>query len=145
MPGADQSCGVGKSAKHHEGQEDGEVRASAEPPDAGAGTVVPEVAAGRSGHYADVGMWAGVDAVEAEGAVHVARFARLEQVQFASGNPVPAADAILGPACRADLRVPDLHFQRRHQRLHEVELADGANAFAEPPAPQATAPTTGHP
>ena len=92
---------------------------------------MPEVAAGRLGQHADIVVGAGVDTVEAKGAVHVARLAGLEQVQFAAGNPVPAADAILGPARRADLRVSDLHFQRRNQRLHEVELADGADVLAK--------------
>ena len=56
--------------------------------------------AGRAGEDADVVVRAGVDAIEAEGAVHVADLARLEQVQLAAGNAVAAADAILGPAAR---------------------------------------------
>ena len=89
------------------------------------------VVPGRHGKDADVVVRTGVDAVEAERAVHVARLPRLEQVQLAAGNAVAAADAVLGPARRADVRVAHLDFQRRDQRLHEVELADRADILAE--------------
>ena len=93
--------------------------------------IVPQLLPGRLGKDADVVMRAGVDTVEAERAVHVARLPGLEQVQLASGNVISAADAVLGPARRADVRVAHLDFQRRNQRLHEVELADRADILAE--------------
>src|SRR5205085_10867296 len=108
-----------------------EVRPAAEAADAGARAVLPQLRAGRAGDQADVVVRAGVDAIEAGGAVHVARLARQEQVQLAAGDAVAAADAVLGPAGRADDRVARLHFQRRGQRLHEVELADRAKVLAE--------------
>ena len=86
---------------------------------------------GVVGEDADVVVRAGVDTVEAERAVHVARLPRLEQVQLAAGDVVSPADAVLGPARRADDRVAHLDFQRRDQRLHEVELADRADILAE--------------
>src|SRR5262249_4212275 len=67
----------------------------------------------------------------------------LEQVQFAAGDSVPAEDAIPGPARRADPRVAGPHHQRRHQRLHEVELADGAEVFAEGGAAEETVDNKG--
>ncbi len=53
-----------------------------------------------------------MDAVEAKGAVHIARLPGLEQVQFAAGNSISATDTILCLALRAHLWVQDLHFQR---------------------------------
>ena len=47
------------------------------------------------------------------------------------GMLISAADAVLGPARRTDVRVAHLDFQRRDQRLHEVELADRADVLAE--------------
>src|SRR5205807_1948863 len=79
----------------------------------------------------DVVARAGVDAVEAEGAVHVARLARLVQVQLTAGDAIPAAYAVLRAAGGADFRVADLHLQWRNQGLHEVELADRAEVLAE--------------
>src|SRR5580704_11819419 len=72
-----------------------------------------------------------MDAIEAESAVHVARFARLEQPQLASGTRLAAADTVLGLARRADGRLAHFDFPRRDQRLHEVELSDWADIFAE--------------
>src|SRR5713226_3029707 len=72
-----------------------------------------------------------MQAVEAKGAVHVPRLPRLEQVQFAAGYSVSAADAILGLALGACLWVKDLHFQRRHQRLNENKLANRSDIFTK--------------
>src|SRR5688500_15626045 len=72
-----------------------------------------------------------MDTVKAGGAVHVARLAGRVQVQLTAGDAVPAADAVLGPAPRTDLRVAHLDLQRRGQRLHEVELPDRADVLAE--------------
>ena len=60
---------------------------------------------------ADVVVRAGVDAVEAEGAVHVARLAGLVQVQLAAGDVVSAADAVFGLTGRTHARVAHLDFQ----------------------------------
>ena len=86
---------------------------------------------GRSGQDADVFVGTGMNAVEAERTVHVARLPRLKQLHLTAGDIIPAADAVVSPACRADSRISDLHFERRDKRLHEVELADRANIFAE--------------
>src|SRR5258708_35826911 len=84
-------------------------------------------------------MGAGVDAVEAESAIHAARLPRLEQVQFAAGYSLSAADAILGLALGACFWVQDLHFQRRHQRLHEVKLTDRTDILTKRRASKKTA------
>ena len=100
-------------------------------PDAGPLAVVPQLGRGETGDQPDVLVRAGVDAIEAGGAVHVARLARQEQVQLAAGDAVAAADAILRLARRAHGWVTRLDLQRRDQRLHEIELADRADVFAE--------------
>ena len=86
---------------------------------------------GRAGQDSNVLVGTGMNAVEAERAVHVARLPRLKQLHVAAGDLIPAANAVVSPACCADVGVSDLDFERRDQRLHEVELADRANIFAE--------------
>src|SRR5258708_669744 len=83
-------------------------------------------------------MGAGVDAVEAERAVHIARLPRLEQVQFAAGYSISTTDAVLGSAPRADFRIANLHFQWGNERLHEVKLADWTDIFTKRGAPKET-------
>src|SRR5205823_10808708 len=83
------------------------------------------------GQDADVVVRAGMYAVKAKGAVHVSRLPRLEQLQFAAGYSVSAANAILGLALRARVRVQDFHFQRRDPRLHKVKLADRTDIFTK--------------
>src|SRR5205823_2544104 len=109
----------------------GDVAAAAKAADAGPLAVVPQLRRGETGDQPDVVVRARVDAIEAGGAVHVARLARQEQLQLAAGDAVAAADAILRPARRANGRVPRLDFQRRGQRLHEIELTDRADVLAE--------------
>src|SRR5262249_60155899 len=121
--------GEGRERQHDEQGRDG--AAATEAADAGASAVVPQPRRGEAGDQPDVVVRAGVDAIEAGGAVHVARLARQEQVQLAAGDAVAAADAVLRPARRADGRVPRLDLQRRGQRLHEIELADRAEVLAE--------------
>ena len=101
-----------------------QIRPFAEAADTGAKRILPQLSCRRFGQDADVVMGAGVDAVEAKGAVHIACLPWLEQVQFAAGNAVSAADAVLGLALRTCVWVEDLYFQWRHQRLHEIKLAD---------------------
>ena len=78
---ADHSRGIGESTKYQDYDEHGQVGALADPSLlvlAEPGSVVPQFAAGRPGQNADVVVRAGVDAVEAKRAIHVARLARLE-------------------------------------------------------------------
>src|SRR5580698_7920717 len=83
-------------------------------------------------------MWAGMDAVETEGAIHVADLAGLKQREFAPADHhqirsciAPAADTVFGHASRADVLIPHLHFEWRKSGSDEVELADRANKFAK--------------
>ena len=83
-------------------------------------------------------MRAGMDAVQAERAIHVANFAGLKQRQFAAANHnqvrnrlAPPTDAVLGMAGDADILFPHFHFERRKRRGHKIELSDGTNEFAE--------------
>src|SRR5690606_15393519 len=86
----------------------------------------------------DVVMGTGLDAVQAEGAVHVAGLALLEEVELAAVldqaaalGIAPAADAVLGQAVLADVVAAHLDFEGRGQRVDEVELADRADVLAE--------------
>jgi len=103
---------------------------------------VPQFRAGRASHDADVVVRAGVDAVEAEGAVQVAGLPRQVEAQLAAvhcslspggrGRGEGAtSNAVLRGAGRTDGGVAHLHLQRRAERLHEVELTDGADVLAE--------------
>src|SRR5690242_20393069 len=83
-------------------------------------------------------MRAGMDAIETEGTIEVAGLAWREQVQFAAGDAVAAAQTILAAARGAHPRIADLHLQWRHQRLHKVELADRTEIFAERRAAEPT-------
>src|SRR3989442_12151185 len=86
---------------------------------------------GRDGDDADILMWAGMHTVQAERAIQVARLLWLEEGQLAAALRVIPADAVVGRAGPADVQVADLHLQGRDERLHEVELADGAHVLAE--------------
>ena len=127
----DHAGGVGECAEHQHEHERRQVGPLAESADAGAERIAPKRFAGHDGEDADVVVRAGVDAVEAERAIQVALLARLEEMQLAAGDGVAAANALFGRARCADGRLADLDFQRRDQRLHEVELADRADVFAE--------------
>src|SRR5262245_53747510 len=81
-------------------------------------------------------MRAGVNAIQAESAIQVTRLLRLEESQLASAPRAGAADAVVGRAGSADVRIANLNFERRNERLRKVELADGANVFAEACAPK---------
>src|SRR5262249_3357588 len=98
----------------------------------------PELAAWYLGDNADIVLRAGMDAIQAESAIHVARLLRLEQSEFASRDSVPAADTILRSARRADLGIDDAYFKRRNQRLHKVELTNRAEVFAKDRAAKKT-------
>src|SRR5262249_31447730 len=72
-----------------------------------------------------------MDAIQAHCAVHVAFFAGQKEVQFATFGCGIATDAILGLAAGTHFGFARLDLQWRNQRLHKVELADGADIFAE--------------
>ncbi len=77
--------------------------------------VVQEVPTGENGKDPDILVRTDVDTIETERAVEVARLLRKVQIQLTAGEAVVAADAVLGPAGLTDVRVADLHFQRRNR------------------------------
>ncbi len=87
---------------------------------------------------ANVVVRAGVNAVQAERAIHVSNLAGLKQSEFAAANRhqirnrLPSAtDAVLGMAARANILLAHFHFERRKCGSHKVELSDGANKLAK--------------
>src|SRR5262249_25223297 len=80
---------------------------------------------------ADVILRAGLDAVQAERAVHVPRLAGEEQVKLAATLALVAAQAIVGSAAGAYFPTADFDFERRNKGAHEMELANGTDIFAE--------------
>src|SRR5258705_4393571 len=74
---------------------------------------------------------AGVDTVETEGAVHVACFAGLEELQLASALLVVSAKAVMRLTRAANGEVANTHFERRNQRLNKLILTDGTYVLAE--------------
>src|SRR5262249_25050848 len=84
----------------------------------------------------------GTDAIEAKRAIHVARLARQKQMQLAAGQwgcggvTWPAANAIFRLASRTDRGVARFNLPGRHERLHEVELADRTDVLAKRSAPE---------
>jgi len=86
---------VGEGAEHQHDDQGRDVAAAAKAADAGALAVVPQLRGGVAGDQPDVVVRAGVDAVEAGSAIHVARLARKKQVQLAAGNAITATDTVL--------------------------------------------------
>ena len=76
-------------------------------------------------------MRAGVDAVETEGAIHVARLAWHKKLQLASALLVVSTNAVMRFTRAADSEIADADFERRNERLKELILTDGANKLAE--------------
>ena len=76
-------------------------------------------------------MRAGVDTVETEGAVHVACFAWLKELQFASTLLVVSAKAVMRLTRAANGEVANTHFEWRNQRLNKLILTNGAYVLAE--------------
>src|ERR1035438_8386912 len=79
-----------------------------------------------------------MNAVQTEGAIHVAHLAWLKQGQFTATNHHQIRDRFASPAnavqrvaTGAHLLAPHLHLKRRKRGRHKVELADGANKLAE--------------
>jgi hypothetical protein len=84
-------------------------------------------------------MWTGVNAVQTEGAIHIAHLLRLKESKFTSSldhyqvrrlAPSPP-NAIFCPAVCANIHIPYFHFQWRYSRGDKVELPDRANEFAK--------------
>ena len=107
-------------------------RSLAEPADTGATGIVPQFLAGRSGKNADVLVRTGVNTVQAERAIHVARLPRLVQVaaRIRECHRRRGCNPWCGTSCTRS-GVANLYFQRRNQRLHEIELADRTDILAE--------------
>src|SRR6267142_973631 len=76
-------------------------------------------------------MRAGMDTVETEGAVHVACFAWLKELQLTSALLVVSAKAVMRLTCAANVEAANTHFERRNQRLNKLILTDGAYVLAE--------------
>ena len=76
-------------------------------------------------------MRARVDTVETEGAVHVACFAWLKELQFASTLLVVSLKAVMRLTRAANCEVANTHFNRGYQRLNELILTDGTYVLAE--------------
>src|SRR5207244_790928 len=92
----------------------------------------PDQSAGRNkGGDLNVLAWTGVHAVQAERAVEIAGLGRLEQPQFAAAMLLIAAQAIMRLAGIAYGAILYRHLQWRDQRVHEMELPDGADVLAE--------------
>src|SRR3954453_11031408 len=106
---ADHPRGVGEGAEDQDQDQGREVEAAARPAQAGAQRETPEMTPGRTGEDPDVVVRAGVDAIEAEGAVEVAHLARLEQAEFTAGDGVRSPDAIASAAGRADALLAHRH------------------------------------
>ena len=85
----------------------------------------------QRGQQRDVLVRAGVDTVETEGAVHVACFAWLKELQFASTLLVVSLNAVMRLTRAANGEVANTHFERRNQRLNKLILTDGAYVLAE--------------
>ena len=76
-------------------------------------------------------MRAGLHAIEAKRAVHVAGFSRLKELKLATALLVVALDAIMRLARGTNIRLPDPDLHGRHQRRDEIELPDRADVFAK--------------
>src|SRR6516164_5607211 len=76
-------------------------------------------------------MWTSLDAIETESAVEIAFLFGLKKFQFAAPFCVSATDTIQRLAAAAYVCRPDFHFERRDQRLYEMELPDWADIFAK--------------
>ncbi len=127
----DHAGGVGERGEDEDERHDGEIGAFAEAADARARRVAGKLLARDDGDDADIVVRAGVNAVEAEGAIHVAGLHGLEQIELTAGEVAATEEAILGGAGVADVRGTNANLEGGGERLDEVELADGANVFAE--------------
>src|SRR6266496_266739 len=76
-------------------------------------------------------MRARVDAVETEGAIHVACLAWLKELQLTSALLVVSAKAVMRLTRRANCEVANTYFDRGYQRLNKLILTNGAYVLAE--------------
>ena len=76
-------------------------------------------------------MRAGVNTVETEGAIHIAGFAWLEELQLASALRLVSLETVMRFTCAADSEIADAYFERRNQRLEKLILTDGTDKLAE--------------
>ena len=151
-PGRVQKGGEGE--KKSQGRQ---VRPLAETPYTGSTGILPELFSGGPGQDSHVVMRTSLDAFHAEGAVHVSHLRLLVEPKLASvlkelsafvgpegRGPlvqapklfVSAHDAIPGAAGGAHVGLPNGDLQGRGQGVHEMELADGADVFAEGRSPE---------
>ena len=72
-----------------------------------------------------------MDTVETEGAIHVAGFARLEELQLAPALRLVSLETVMRFTRAADREIADAYFERRNQRLEKLILTDGTDKLAE--------------
>src|SRR5262245_12314825 len=98
-----------------------------------------QLAGGQTADDPHIVVGTGVNAVQAEGAIHIAYLPRLKESQFTSSLNhfqvrrllPPSTNTILRPAIRAYVQIPNFYFQRGYGRSDKVELPDRANELAE--------------
>ena len=76
-------------------------------------------------------MRAGVYTVQAEGAIHVAGFLRLEELQLAAALFFVTAKTIVRLTSSTDIEAAHAYFHRRNERLNELILPNGTNVLTE--------------
>src|SRR6266403_4504892 len=83
-------------------------------------------------------MWASVDTIQTESAIHVARFEWLEELQLASALLCVSANAVIRLTRAANCKIANTHFDRRNERLNELILTDRTDILAEAGAREET-------
>src|SRR5882724_6699645 len=83
-------------------------------------------------------MRASMDTIQTEGAIHVARFARLEQLQLASALLFISTNTVIRVTGTAHCQIPNGDFDRRNERLNELILTDRTDVLAEAGAREET-------
>src|SRR5450755_430497 len=155
IDGTDHSESVQESAEGEDDSERSDILAARKISDAGTEWIDQQLEGGFTSGDTNIVVRAGVDAVETEGAIHVADFAGLVEGQLAaalenyerrrggSGWPArprcdgggnrraPAADAVFRFATVADGVIAHRYFQRRERGCDEIKLSDGADELAE--------------
>ena len=76
-------------------------------------------------------MRAAVYTVEAEGAIHVAGFLRLKELQLTASLMAVASQAIMRCAGVTNFETAHSDFDWRYERLNELVLAYGTHVLAE--------------
>ena len=83
-------------------------------------------------------MWTGMDTIQTKGAIHVARFAGLEQLQLASALLFVSTNTVIRLTRTAHCQIPNGDFDRRNERLNELILTDRTDVLAEAGAREET-------